>query len=213
MAPVPEESVSPTPRSKIRARIRPRSRSSTRQKLTLVRFGKQPAAPLDRRADRRQVELLETLVDLDRALRVADRDVLELALGARRRRSCRGRPRARRGSRRSSVAARPIAIRAEPGPVRVGVISPAAVEIEKRVGVGPAGAAQVEDRLADAVAGELGLGAVGVEDPQRGHEARVARCGRAAGCRPSGSRSAAAQIACTRAGVSSNPNSSASSTM
>ena len=37
--------------------------------------------------------------------------------------------------------------------------------------VGPAGAAQVEDRLARAVAAQLGLGAVGVEDPQARDEA------------------------------------------
>ena len=55
----------------------------------------------------------------------------------------------------------------------VGVIGPATVEIAKLVGVGPAVAAQVEDRLAGAVAGELGLGAVGVEDPQLGDELRV----------------------------------------
>ena len=40
----------------------------------------------------------------------------------------------------------------------------------ERVGVGPAAAAQVQDRLARAVAGQLGLRAVGVEDPQPGHE-------------------------------------------
>ena len=39
--------------------------------------------------------------------------------------------------------------------------------------VGPAVAAQVEDRLAGPVAGELGLGAVRVEDPQLGDELRV----------------------------------------
>ncbi len=39
--------------------------------------------------------------------------------------------------------------------------------------VGPAVAAQVEDRLAGAVARELGLGAVGVEDPQLGDELGV----------------------------------------
>ena len=55
----------------------------------------------------------------------------------------------------------------------VGVIGPAAVRIVKVVRVGPAVAAQVEDRLAGAVAGQLGLGAVGVEDPQLGDERRV----------------------------------------
>ena len=41
------------------------------------------------------------------------------------------------------------------------------------VGVGPAVAAQVENRLARPVARQLGLGAVGVEDPQLGDEGRV----------------------------------------
>ena len=40
--------------------------------------------------------------------------------------------------------------------------------IEKLSCVGPAAAAQVQDRLARAVARQLGLGAVGVEDPQVG---------------------------------------------
>jgi hypothetical protein len=43
------------------------------------------------------------------------------------------------------------------------------------VGVGPAALAQVHDRLARAVAGQLGLRAVGVEDPQVGHEAALLR--------------------------------------
>ena len=46
-------------------------------------------------------------------------------------------------------------------------------EDRERVGVGPAGGAQVEHRLAGAVARELGLRAVGVEDPQLGHVALV----------------------------------------
>ncbi len=54
----------------------------------------------------------------------------------------------------------------------VGRISPAAVWIEKWSGSVQPRAAQVEDRLARAVARQLGLGAVGVEDPQPGDEAR-----------------------------------------
>ena len=52
---------------------------------------------------------------------------------------------------------------------------PRACRIEKLVAVGPAAAAQVEDRLARAVARQLGLGAVGVEDPQVGHVRGVRR--------------------------------------
>ena len=63
------------------------------------------------------------------------------------------------------------------GEVIVARISPASVLIEKRVLVGPAAAAQVQDRLARAVAGELGLGAVRVEDPQARDEPRLVGLG------------------------------------
>ena len=125
LAPVPEESVSPTPRSKIRARTR---EPSTRMNETLVRFGKQLGVALDRRPDRRQVELLELVADLDHALRVADVDVLEAPLAARRL----DRPGPVVGARRvvgEVTEARPIAIETSPGPVIVGVTSPALVRI------------------------------------------------------------------------------------
>ena len=51
------------------------------------------------------------------------------------------------------------------------------------VAVGPAAAAQVQDRLARAVARQLGLRAVGVEDPQVGHVLRARPARRAAGRR------------------------------
>ena len=86
-------------------------------------------AVLDRRPDRRQVEVLEALVDPDRALRVADADVLELELAA------------VRGHRAAAVLAagrevgraqraRPIATLLVRGDVIVGRTSPAAVSIE-----------------------------------------------------------------------------------
>ena len=56
--------------------------------------------------------------------------------------------------------------------------------------LGPAAAAQVEDRLAGPVAGELGLGAVGIEDPQLGDELRVLAAARATGSRQRRPRSA-----------------------
>ena len=59
------------------------------------------------------------------------------------------------------------------GPVIVGRIVPAAVWIEKLSSIGPAAAAQVQDRLAGAVARQLGLRAVGVEDAQVGHVCRI----------------------------------------
>ena len=104
--------------------------------------------------------------DPDRALRVADRDVLEAAavdlagavavavgvVGRAQRRAAHvdaagGRAEDRRPDLARDRLDRELAL------------------------VGPAGAAQVEDRLAGAVAGELGLRAVGVEDPQAGDEA------------------------------------------
>ena len=50
--------------------------------------------------------------------------------------------------------------------VIVGRIGPAAVWIENVSSIGPSVAAQVQDRLARTVARQLGLGSVGVEDPQ-----------------------------------------------
>ena len=73
----------------------------------------------------------------------------------------------------------------------------------ERVGVGPAVAAQVQDRLAGAVAGQLGLGPVGVEDPQARRRSRARRWRRAAARRRSRCRCAARTARRTRAGVSS----------
>ena len=73
-------------------------------------------------------------------------------------------------SRGSAAALVPMSTVHVCGEVIVAVILPAAVWIEKRVRVGPAAAAQVEDRLAGAVARQLRLRAVGVEDPQPSHE-------------------------------------------
>ena len=56
------------------------------------------------------------------------------------------------------------------GEVIVARISPAPLWSENRSSVCPAVAAKVENRLAEAVAGEIGFRAVGVEDPQRSDE-------------------------------------------
>ncbi len=53
------------------------------------------------------------------------------------------------------------------------MIGPATVLDREGVGVGPTVTAQVEDRLPRPVARELGLGAVRIEDPQRGDELGV----------------------------------------
>ena len=84
-------------------------------------------------------------------------------------RACRGRRGRPRDSRPSAVEARPIAIEAVfgAGDRRLSRSPPRCVDRE-RVGVGPAAAAQVEHRLARAVSRQLGLRAVGVEDPQLG---------------------------------------------
>ncbi len=88
------------------------------------------------------------------------------------------RHRRRLGNRRSRSRARPHARGVQlVGDVIVGRISPAAVWIENvSLSVQPA-PAQVQDRLARAVARQLGLGAVGVEDPQPGDEAGLVGLG------------------------------------
>ena len=63
-----------------------------------VRAVREQLVALDRRAQLRQVELLEALVHLDRALGVADGHELEAQLASRRRRACRCRRRRPRGS-------------------------------------------------------------------------------------------------------------------
>ena len=107
---------------------RPHPAAVDAQKETLVRFGNSSLA-LDLRADRRQVELLELVADLDRALRVADRDVLELPLAAAELsvpRAVLGPAGEVLGGRRRPGPSRP----AGPlGPVIVGVIGPATVRI------------------------------------------------------------------------------------
>ena len=143
----------------------------------------------------RQVELLDLVADLDHALRVADVDVPEAPTRGPPTRPCRCRRRARPGSRASVTEARPIAIETSSGPVIVGVTSPALVMIVNVSASVQPGVAQVEDRLAGAVARELGLRAVGVEDPQLGDVALVGGRARAAGCRPSRRRSAARRSA------------------
>ena len=84
LAPVPEDSVSPTPRSKIRARIAAGRDLGPERDVGAVR---ERVVVLDRRAELGEVERLELLAvgDADRALRVADRDVLEAHPATRRR--------------------------------------------------------------------------------------------------------------------------------
>src|SRR3954471_23014797 len=129
--------------------------------------------PFDSRPDLSQVELVELLLDDDdRALRVADRDVLEL-------------PAAPAGLKRAAAVLAPggEVLRSGRGAThvdRAGQLAgdgwpdrPGGGADRELVLIRPAVAAEVEDRLAGAVAGELGLGTVRVEDPQIGNKLRV----------------------------------------
>ena len=111
-------------------------------------------------------------LDDDRALRVADRDVLEVPGAAA---GDQGPPAVRAARGKVLGPGRGAAHLDRAGPLRGDRRRDRPRRREDREGlrVGPALAAQVEDRLAGPVAGELGLGAVGVEDPQLGDEPRV----------------------------------------
>ena len=80
----------------------------------------------------------------------------------------------------------------------------------ERVALRPAAAAQVQDGLARAVARQLGLRAVGVEDPQAGDEPRRVRRARAAGCRRSRRPGAGRRCAGSASAVSSKGSAAAS---
>ena len=154
-APVPLEAVSPTPRSKMRARMV--ASSSAVNQETLVRWGNCGSVSIGGPSDG-EVQGLERrgVGDVDRRLRVADDEVLEakavdLARVAQRR-------------------APHVHAAGRVGEDRRADLAGGGLDREL-AGVGPAGAAQVEDRLARAVAAELGLRAVGVEDPQARDEA------------------------------------------
>ena len=209
LAPVPDESVSPTPRSKIRARTR---EPSTEMNETLVRFGNSSVLRLDRRPDRGEVERLDLVAGLDHALRIADVDVLKapLAPGRLERPGAVGRTAGvvGRGHRGPPDRHRDLARAGDRRRHLAGL-----GQDRERVLVGPAGLPQVEDRLAGAVARELGLGAVRVEDPQLGDVAVVRGPRRAAGSRRSRRRSGARRSAGSARGVSSQGSASASQTM
>ena len=96
-----------------------------------MRFGK-IAGVLDPRADARQIDCVRVL-DADRALRVADRDVLEAK--ARDLPWPSGGPPGKFGE---VSCARPMSTRQVVGPVIVGRISPASVWMAERVRLRPA---------------------------------------------------------------------------
>ena len=159
----------------MRARMTPGCSSAYQE--TFVRLGKQLVV-LDRRPDRGEVELLEVVEVgvVDHALRVADLDVLEapcapaglelagaLAIA--------GRVVRRRRARAAHVQR----ARVRPGDVRADLAG-AGLDREA-VAVGPAVAAQEHGGLARPVARQAGLRAVGVEDPQPCHEARLVGLG------------------------------------
>ena len=74
----------------------------------------------------------------------------------------------------------------------------------------PAAPAQVEDRLAGPVAGQLGLRAVGVEDAQRRPRAALGSAGESSSTPSANTPKCASQSRRTRAGVSSNGSSARS---
>ena len=140
----------------------------------------------------------------DRALRVADVDVLKAPVAP----GCGELAAPVVGSAGEVVAAQPCAAHVDRAGGRRGDRSRGshrpACWIENCVSVGPAPPAQVQERLARAVAGEPGLRAVRVEDPQARRRSRARRTRSAAGCRPSRHPCAAAQSRRMRSGVSSN---------
>ena len=139
---------------------------------TLVRFGNSSRS-LDRRADRAAGRAPRARRRPRSRTVGCRRDVLKRPVRPADVERRRGRRPAARDSRARSPTRDRSPSRPSPGPVIVGVTSPALVMIVNVVLVGPARLAQVEDRLAGAVAGELGLGTVGVEDPQLGDVALV----------------------------------------
>ena len=126
VAPVPEDIVSPTPRSKIRARIAAVPLAPPEGHVGAV--GEQLVASIGARGAPGRV--LEPAVQLDRALRVAHLHELEGELAAGRR-SCRRRPRPRGD--RLGAQLRPAHVDVQAvGPLIRGRIAPAAVRTEKR---------------------------------------------------------------------------------
>src|SRR5947209_1069713 len=135
--------------------------------------GKQLVA-LDLRPDARQLQRLELggAGDADRALRVADRDVLKGPLaspGAKATSAVLGSRRVLRGADRRLAHVHPTGVGS--GDARSDLARGGLDR--KRVLLGPAVAVQIEDRLAGAVARELGLGPVRVEDLQPSYGVRL----------------------------------------
>src|SRR3954447_15059970 len=131
-------------------------------------------AVLDRRPELGEVEPLEAVVDLDGALEIADRHVLELQLPA----DDRHRPGPVGATRREVPGGKTSPPHVDPARVGYGYRGPYLPRgglDRERVSVGPAVSAQVHDRLARAVARQLGLAAVRVEDAQARDEAALRR--------------------------------------
>ena len=202
-APVPEDSVSPTPRSKIRARTPcvgvdadERRRSCGSGTARCARSaGRAPPGRAARARRRASITHcgLPMLTCWNSSLRPA---AVDRAAPVRR---------AAGGKSAEPGCARPMSTRARAVGGDRRADRARRRSRSRTVRVGPALAAQVEDRLPRAVAGQLGLGAVGIEDPQRRrrsaasdgrrqqqHAVRAAR------------RSAARRCRRTRSGVSSN---------
>ena len=132
-----------------------------------VRAVRKQLVMLNPRPDCGQVERVELRLagDGDRALRVADLDMLK---GPRLRAGCElAAPVWRAGREIGALKPRAADVdRARPRRGDRGADLPCGGLDRERVGVGPAAPAQVQDRFTGAVARQLGLRAVRVEDPQ-----------------------------------------------
>ena len=136
-----------------------------------MRLGKSSCASIGGPISR-EVELLQLVANDDRALRVADRDVLEVPLAPGGTQPP-GAIRTARGKVLGSGRGAPHLDRA--GPLRGDRRRdrPSSSVDREGVLVGPAVAAQVEDRLSCPVARQLCLRAIRVEDPQLGDEVGI----------------------------------------
>ena len=196
-------SVSPTPRSKIRARMLARPELAPERRVRAVGEDRRRARSPGRSPARSSASSSSRLVR--RGSRTAGCRSRRAGRPRRARppRAPRGRPRARPGSPSSAAPRGPCRPAGRRARDRRADLPRRGLDRE-RVGVRPAAAAQVEDRLAGAVARQLGLRAVGVEDPQPRDEAGLRRRRELEHAVGAGAEVAVAEPRAPASGVSSN---------